>query len=103
MRICTYCQRKLDNHALLERECRDLEAARREQGLEGLRFRYYNCPRCGHDSLFLVVFALPWEAAEDFASRERDLKTVVDELAFCRTSIVIASSAGCAPETVERL
>lgn len=59
-------------------------------GLDGLLFRYYSCPRCGRDHVFLEVVPLPGEADTELASRKESLQQMVAEIQRYRTTFVVA-------------
>lgn len=94
MRACIYCRQLLDTKDLLEMESRDMEAARNSLGLEGVLFRYYTCPRCGHDSLYLELGQLPGEIREDVERRKEAIARVIEDIQFERTSVVLVETGG---------
>jgi len=51
-----------------------MEAERRANGLEGVRFLYYRCPGCGLADIFVDVHPLEGESAEDFRQRRDELE-----------------------------
>jgi hypothetical protein len=74
---------------LLKERSRDMEAERRALGLHDIRFRYFACPRCGFDDVFLDVIALADESPDDFRSRRRELETLVRDLHAVATEVVV--------------
>lgn len=75
-RHCTRCQRPFTKHDLARERTRDMEADRKTAGLRGLAFRYYSCPACGQDEIFLELAPLPGESATDFHRRHKELEAV---------------------------
>jgi hypothetical protein len=57
-----------------------MEAERHEQGLEGMRFRYYRCAACDRASIFVDVYPLDGESDEAFHRREDELEKAVKPL-----------------------
>jgi hypothetical protein len=58
--------------------------------LEGIRFHYDSCPRCGHDHVFLEMALLPGESRQDLDERKETLTRTVAEVRRYRTSIIVA-------------
>jgi hypothetical protein len=90
MRKCIQCECRLGRDDLLRKESRGMEAARVSMGLDGLFFRYYCCPRCGRDHVFLEVIPLPGEAGSELAIRKESLRQMVAEIRRYRTTFVVA-------------
>ena len=93
MRKCIQCECRLGRDDLLKRESRGMEAARVSMGLDGLFFRYYSCPRCGRDHVFLEVVPLPGEADTEVASRKESLRQMVAEMQRYRTTFIVAEQS----------
>ena len=87
---CEECRRELGNAHLLQRENRKMEAARQACGLDGVRFHYFNCPRCGHDNLFLRLAALEGETSEELDARRRVLESAIRPMKVRQTSVVVS-------------
>jgi hypothetical protein len=66
-----------------------METARRAIGLEGLRFLYLNCPKCGHDNMFLVVLRLSAETDQDYQGRKKSVARAVQGVSNVATTIVV--------------
>ena len=66
-----------------------MEAERRQLGLEGVHFLYYECPDCGHGDVFLDLHPLDGESPETFRARRRDLEEKVRQLHDDRIEVVI--------------
>jgi hypothetical protein len=92
MRVCNSCQRRLGHESLLDVQSERMEAARLSVGLEGVRFRYYTCPQCGQDHVFLEVVPLPDESCQDFVGRKAALAQIAQEVRALRTTIVVVES-----------
>jgi hypothetical protein len=75
---------------LLKRRSMAMEAERRAKGLDTFRFRYYTCPSCGYDDVFLDVVALPGESPEDLHRRTRDLERLARKLHADRTEVIVS-------------
>jgi hypothetical protein len=80
LRRCSHCHKELTPQEVARDESAALEAERHEQGLEGLRFRYYRCSACGRASIFVDVYALAGESVEAFRRREDALAMAVKPL-----------------------
>jgi hypothetical protein len=93
MRKCIHCQNRLGPDDLLAKETRRMEVARVSMGLEGIVFRYYSCPRCGHDLVYLEMFPLPGESQQDLDVRRESLTLTVLEVRRSRTSIIVAEQS----------
>jgi hypothetical protein len=91
--MCVSCHRSLGQADLLDGESQFMEAARLSMGLDGVCFRYYTCPRCGHDNVFLEVAPLPGETGEDFRGRKAALARDVQEVRALRTTILVVEQA----------
>jgi hypothetical protein len=87
MKWCDHCQRRLTEKDLLERESQCMEAERAALDLEGVRFRYYSCPHCGHDNLFLEIVQLPGETGQDRLCRKEALAVAAQEVKVVKSTI----------------
>jgi hypothetical protein len=79
-RNCTRCRRPFTQSDLGREETVNLEAERRERGLEGVKFLYLHCPACEMNDIFVAVLPLETEFAEDFEARRAAMEEVVREL-----------------------
>jgi hypothetical protein len=61
--------------------------------LEGLRFRYYSCPRCGYDDVFLDLIPLPGETMEECERRRRELAEALARRRFEQAAVVVTVPA----------
>jgi hypothetical protein len=66
-----------------------MEAARVSVGLEGVWFRYYTCPRCGHDHVFLEVAPLPGETGCEIDNRRAALARAAREVRVLETTVLV--------------
>jgi hypothetical protein len=89
MKVCVNCLHRLRHEDLLDRETQNMEASRTSLGLEGVCFRYYTCPRCGHDHVFLETFQLPGESRQDLLDRKEALAQTVQEVGAERTTVLV--------------
>jgi hypothetical protein len=89
MKVCVNCQRRLGPEHLLSEESQKMESARIAVGLQGVYFRYYSCPRCGHDHIFLETEQMPGENEEDFRARMAALAGAVQEVDSERTTVLV--------------
>ena len=89
MRTCINCQRRLSDGDILDGQSQRMEAARISVGLEGVFFRYYSCPRCGHDHVFLEVAPLPEETCHDFRARKEAMVQSVREVRALQTTVLV--------------
>ena len=76
-RACTRCRRPFAPSDLCREETGNLEAQRKEAGLEGVKFLYFHCPACGMDDIFVAILPLATELAEDYEARRSAMETVV--------------------------
>jgi hypothetical protein len=88
-RHCAYCERPFEAKDLARQESRGMEAERKQLGLEGVVFRYYTCPACGHDAIFVDVRPMAGEHLEDFRERRRQLEAVVTGLHAERVEVIL--------------
>jgi hypothetical protein len=88
-RTCTNCERPFTPKDLAREISKGMEAERRALGLEGVLFRYYQCPACAHADIFVDVNPLPDEVPEDFFRRRRALEDAVRELHGERVEVVL--------------
>ena len=76
-RDCTRCRRPFALTDLRREETLNLEAQRKANGLEGVKFLYFHCPGCGMDDIFVAIVPLETEFAEDYEARRATMETVV--------------------------
>ena len=89
MKLCVNCQCRLGAEHLLAEESHKMESARIGVGLQGVSFRYYSCPRCGHDHVFLETVQMPGENDGDFRARMAALAGAVQEVDLERTTVLV--------------
>ena len=89
MRTCINCQYRLGEADLLDVQSQRMEAERISVGLEGVYFRYYTCPRCSHDHVFLEVVRLRGESNHDFRGRKKALTRAAQETKAAQTTILV--------------
>ena len=77
VRDCTRCGRPFTLADLSREETGNLEAERKANGLEGIRFLYFHCPACGMNDIFVAILPLETEFAEDYESRRDAMEKVV--------------------------
>jgi len=58
-------------------ETENLEAQRKANGLEGVKFVYFHCSACGMDDIFVAILPLETEFAEDYEARREAMEKVV--------------------------
>jgi hypothetical protein len=88
-RHCPNCERPFEAKDLSKEESKGMEAQRKELGLEGVLFRYYTCPACGHDAIFVDVRPVVGESPESFHERRRRLEAVVSGIHAERVEVVL--------------
>jgi hypothetical protein len=66
-----------------------MKAERKALGLEGVLFRYYDCPACGHADIFVDVGRLPDELQDDFFRRRRALEEALRGLHAEQVEVVL--------------
>jgi hypothetical protein len=76
-RNCTRCHLPFSVDDLSREESQNLEGGRKEHGLEGVKFLYFNCPACGMNDIFVAILPLDGEFAEDYEARRDAMEKVV--------------------------
>jgi hypothetical protein len=76
-RPCIRCARPFTPADVSREETDNLEAGRTEHGLEGVTFVYCHCPACGMDDIFVDIFPLETEFAEDYQARRAAMEAMV--------------------------
>ena len=79
-RDCTRCGRPFFVADMSREETANLEAERKANGLEGVKFLYFHCPTCGMDDIFVAILPLATELAEDYQARRSAMEQVVRSL-----------------------
>jgi hypothetical protein len=75
---CRHCLAPFTPRDFGERESEEMETEREESGLQGFRFRYFQCSHCSSKSVFLEIRRLPEESSDEFLARKNDLAEVVE-------------------------
>ena len=76
-RDCTRCGRPFALADLSREETDNLEAQRKANGLEGVKFLYFHCPACGMDDIVVAILPLGTEFAQDYEARRDAMEAVV--------------------------
>jgi hypothetical protein len=76
-RDCTRCQRQFTLEDLSREETSNLEAGRKANGLEGVKFLYFHCPACEMNDIFVAILPLETEFVEDYQLRRDAMEKVV--------------------------
>jgi hypothetical protein len=76
-RVCTRCGRPFTLADLSREETGNLEAGRKANGLEGVKFVYFHCPACGMDDIFVAILPLETEFAQDYEARRDAMEKIV--------------------------
>ena len=76
-RECTHCRRPFTPADMSREETQNMEAQRKDSGLEGVRFLYFHCPTCQKDDIFVAILPLDTEFAEDYEARREAMEKVV--------------------------
>jgi hypothetical protein len=76
-RECTRCRRPFVLADLSREETENMEAQRKANGLEGVKFVYFHCSACGMDDIFVAILPLETEFAEDYEARRDAMEKVV--------------------------
>jgi hypothetical protein len=76
-RVCTRCRRPFTLADLSREETGNLEAGRKANGLEGVKFVYFHCPACGMDDIFVAILPLETEFAQDYEARRDAMEKIV--------------------------
>lgn len=88
-RTCTHCGWGYRSQDLAREESKGMEQDRKALGLEGVLFRYYHCPQCAHDDIFLDILPLEGETTEAFHARRTKLEAAVGELSNPEVGLVL--------------
>ena len=75
-RVCTRCSRPFALADMSREETQNMEAERKANGLEGVRFLYFHCPGCGMNDIFVAILPLETEFAEDYEARREAMEKV---------------------------
>ncbi len=89
-RECSHCRRPFTPPDLVKDESKGMEADRKALGLEGVRFLYYSCPKCGIDEIFVDIHPLEGEGAAAFRRRRKDLETAVRDFHGEKVEVVLS-------------
>ena len=79
-RECRHCHRHFTPGDLVKDLSKEIEAARKAQGVEGVHFRCYACSHCGKDNLFVDVQPLEGESADAYRTRKAEVEAAVGEV-----------------------
>jgi hypothetical protein len=88
-RECEHCRRPFTPADFVKEESEHMEADRKALGLEGVRFRYYRCPGCGHDAIFLDLLHRDGETDADFQKRRGELEAAVREVHARQVDVIL--------------
>jgi ribosomal protein S27AE len=88
-RECTRCGRPFALADMSREETQNMEAQRKANGLEGVRFLYFHCPGCGMDDIFVAILPLDTEFAEDYEARREAMEKVVRSLHADGVEVVV--------------
>src|SRR5262249_12077112 len=77
MRECSHCHKPLTPQEFVKETSKGMELERKALGLEGIRFLYYQCARCGYADIFVDVHAIEGEPTDQFHQRRRELDAAV--------------------------
>jgi len=88
-RQCTHCDRPFAAADLAKEVSKGMETERKAWGLEGVLFRYYDCPACGRGDIFVDISPLPREDGEDFLLRRQALEEAVSGLHGEQVEVVL--------------
>ncbi len=66
-----------------------MEAEWISAGLEGVCFRYYSCPRCAHDHVYLELGRFADENGSDFEFRKPVLVKADQTVRALRTTVLV--------------
>ena len=76
-RECTRCCRPFALDDLSREETENMEAQRKVNGLEGVKFLYFRCPACEMNDIFVAILPLETELVEDYEARREAMEKVV--------------------------
>ena len=76
-RDCTRCRRPFTLADLSREETDNLEADRKANGLEGVKFLYFHCPACEMNDIFVAILPLETEFVADYEARREAMENVV--------------------------
>ncbi len=90
LRECSQCHRPFTPQDLAREETKGMAAERKALGLQGVLFRFYNCPQCGCADIFVDIPPLPSETPEQFEQRRAELEASLKELRGDRVEVVLS-------------
>ena len=76
-RDCTRCRRPFTLADLSREETDNLEADRKANGLEGVKFLYFHCPACEMNDIFVAILPLETEFVANYEARREAMENVV--------------------------
>jgi hypothetical protein len=89
-RECSHCGQPLTLENLAREESEGMEAERLALGLQGVRFRYYQCPACGYADIFVDVHPLAGETAQEYNQRRAALEDAVKQLHAEKVEVIVS-------------
>jgi hypothetical protein len=93
MRKCTRCRHPFTVSDLAREETRNMEKERRAASLEGVRFLYYRCPKCGRNDIFVDILPVQGEAEDGRRRRRDEMEGVVRQLQADEAEAVVSLGA----------
>jgi len=90
MRFCSGCRRQFTPQDLDKEESKEMEGKRRDLGLEGARFLYYQCPDCKQIDIFVHVLPLDGESEERLHARRAALESAAQSIHKARLDVVVS-------------
>lgn len=80
MRECQHCHKNFAPNELCKDVSKEIEAARKASGVEGVHFRCYACSHCGFDNLFVDLVPREGESDADFQRRKAEVEATVQQV-----------------------
>jgi hypothetical protein len=96
IRLCPHCNRQFTPQDFVKEDSREMEAERRQLGLEGVRFLTYRCPDCDYVDIFIDLHRLEGESWEEFQARRADMEKVVRDIRAQNVEMIIMEKVALA-------
>ena len=92
-RECSKCGEPFAAKDLVKERSKEMEAERKAQGMQGVRFIEYTCSHCGQADIFVDILQLDRESPEEFEVRKATLEANLKQLHGSQAELVLKSRA----------
>ena len=90
-RECSHCHRPFTPRDFIREKSKNMESDRKALGLEGVRFLYFACSSCGYADIFLDIYRLAEETAEQFKQRTQALEFAARQIRAEQVEVVLTA------------